>query len=108
MGKKLVKHYQQMNQEKKKKEKKTRHPCLYQQVKEETTVVLRKRLYKDHLNHKESRQYDFTKIKKKAQALVKRIPNGTHSDDEHESHEQSCSFQHDEAIRITDFIVACY
>ena len=52
-----------MNQEKKKKEKKTRHPCLYQQVKEETTVVLRKRLYKDHLNHKESRQYDFTKVK---------------------------------------------
>ena len=30
------------------------------------------------------------------------IPNGTHSDDEHEPHEQSCSFQLKETIRITD------
>ncbi|EIE92205.1 hypothetical protein RO3G_16916 [Rhizopus delemar RA 99-880] len=34
---------------------------LYQQVKEEAKVVLGKRLYKDHLNHKKSGQYDFTK-----------------------------------------------
>ncbi|EIE92191.1 hypothetical protein RO3G_16902 [Rhizopus delemar RA 99-880] len=34
---------------------------LYQQVKEEAKVVLEKRLYKDHLNHKKSGQYDFTK-----------------------------------------------
>ena len=30
------------------------------------------------------------------------IPNGTHSDDEHETHGQSCSFQLKETIRISD------
>ena len=47
----------------KKEEKQKRHQSsLYQQVKEEAMIILGKRLYKNHLNHKESSRYVFTKV----------------------------------------------
>ena len=47
----------------KKKEKKRYQSSLYQQGKEEAMIILGKRLYKDHLNHKESSRYIFTTVK---------------------------------------------
>ena len=47
---------------KKKKRKKDTSQAYTKQIKEEAMIILGKRLYKDHLNHKESIRYVFTKV----------------------------------------------